>query len=247
MSIKNLSKGKNENSIKYIVEQGVVTPKSHFENLKEKMNVCNVKVAFSGISDCIFLSLVISIILWLLFIEIDTKFIRSGVYLLSPIIYIITYSLVVLKEMTLNLYEMKMVCRYNLQLLTTFRMLYFSIINLILNSVMLFFMQGIGMKNVIFWKLLGISFSSTFIYGILMILFRLKTGTIISQWICSAVWILVNLALIRICGDGFENFFMNLQGYIIVITLCISCFGYLIMLLVNASKRIEGEKEYAIN
>ena len=120
MSIKNLSKDRKEKSINYIVQQGVVTPAMHFAKFRNRIKICNMKTAFYGISDCIFLGVTIGAIFWLMFLQMDTELIGCGVYLLSPLVYIVIYSLVVWKEMVFKLYEMKMVCRYNLQLLSTF-------------------------------------------------------------------------------------------------------------------------------
>lgn len=130
MSIENLSNDKKEKSINYIVQQGVLTPAVRWANLIDRMKICDIRTAFYGINDCIFLGIIISAIFWLMFFQVDTKLIGCGVYLLSPLVYIVVYSLVVWKEMIFDLYEMKMACKYNLQLLSSVRMLYFSMISL---------------------------------------------------------------------------------------------------------------------
>lgn len=103
--------------------------------------------------------------------QVDTKLIGCGVYLLSPLVYIVVYSLVVWKEMIFDLYEMKMACKYNLQLLSSVRMLYFSMISLALNSIAILIMQLVRVRGADFMNLLGISFAATFLYGIAIIFF----------------------------------------------------------------------------
>jgi len=243
----NLSQDEKEKSIKYIVAQGVVTPQMHCKNIQNKVKFCNLKTAFCGISDCIFIGIIVGMIFWLMFLQVDKELIGCGVYLLSPLTYIIIYSLAVWKETAFKLYEMKMVCRYNLQLLSTFRMLYFSIINLVLNSTMLLIMQAVGISEMVLGKLLGISFAAIFLYGIVMLFLRWKKKTVVSQLICSIEWIVANVLLISLFGKSFEKFLLNLPGYIVLGIVGISSVVYLLMLFLNMSKRIEGETEYALN
>ena len=149
--------------------------------------------------------------------------------------------------MIFKLYEMKMVCRYNLQLLSTFRMLYFSMINLVWNSVAILLMQHIGAESVDFVKLLGISFSATFLYGIAMIFLRWTRKTVVSGLMCSVAWLIANVLLICFGGEAFVRFLMDLPIYLVMGIVCVSGMLYLIMLLFNVSKRMEGEKEYAFH
>ena len=75
MSIENLANDKKETSINYIVQQGVVTPAMRLVNVKDRMKICDIRTAFYGINDCIFLGIIISAIFWLLFVQVDTKLI----------------------------------------------------------------------------------------------------------------------------------------------------------------------------
>lgn len=245
MSIENLSNEKKEQSIQYIVEQGIVNPKMRWLDLKNKIEICSIRTAFYGINDCIFLGIIISVILWCMFLQIDTKLIGCGVSLLSPLLYLIIYSLVVWKEMLGKFYEMKMVCKYNLQLLSSFRMLYFSVVNLILNTMAIFMMQISGIKNIHFLNLLGISFSAIFLYGIVVIFLRWKMRTVISQLICSMIWLVIHVLFICFGGQIFEKFLMNLSIYVVMTFVVVSGTVYLSMLFLNVTKRIEGEMEYA--
>ena len=247
MSIENLSNDKKETSINFIVQQGVVTPAVRWANLKDRMKICDIRTAFYGINDCIFLGIIISAIFWLLFFQVDTKLIGCGVYLLSPLVYVVVYSLVVWKEMIFDLYEMKMACKYNLQLLSSVRMLYFSMISLSLNSIAILIMQPVEVRGADFMNLLGISFAATFLYGIAIIFFRWRGKTVISQLICSGVWVTANVLFICFGGQAFEKFLMDLPNYMVAIIVCASSMVYLSMLLFNTLKRIEGEKEYAFN
>jgi len=242
-----LSQDEKEKSINYIVEHGVVTTTMHYNNILNKVKFCNLKTAFYGIGDCIFIGIMAGMIFWLMLLQVDSEFIGCWVYLVSPLTYIIIYSLAVWKEMVFKLYEMKMVCRYNMQLLSTFRMLYFSVINLMLNSTVILVMQAVGIKYVAFGKLFGISFAATFLYGIVMLIFRWKKKTVVSQLLCSITWIMLNILLISFFGKDFEKLLLDLPGYIVMGIVGTSSVAYLLMLFLNASKRIEGETEYALN
>lgn len=247
MSIEILSNDKKEKSINYIVQRGVATPIVSWANIKDRMKICDIRTAFYGINDCIFLGIIISVIFWLMFFQVDTKLIGCGVYLLSPLVYMVIYCLVVWKEMIFDLYEMKMACKYHLQLLSSIRMLYFSMISLAWNSIAILMMQPVGERGADFMNLLGISFAATFLYGIAIIFFRWRRKTVISQLICSGVWVGANVFFICVGGQAFEKFLMDLPGYMVAIIVCASSMVYLSMLLFNTWQRIEGEKEYAFH
>lgn len=247
MNTENLSNDRKEKSIRYIVQQGVVSPEISFKKLMDRMKICNIRTAFYGINDCIFGGIIFSTVFWLLFLNVDVKRIGCGVYLLSPLIYLVLYSFVVWKEMVCGLYEMKMVCRYDLQLLSSFRMLYFSIIGLVQNSIAIVMLRSAKGKGMEFTNLLGISFSSMFIYGIAILFCRWRWKRVISQLVCSGIWLAVNVLFICCRGRFFEEFLMNLPGYMIAAITCASSIVYFGMLYLNMSKRIEGEREYAFD
>lgn len=247
MRTENLTDDRREMSIHYIVQQGVSAPAERFANLKEIVRICNVKTAFYGIQDCIFLGILVSAVFWFLFFQVDTGLIGCGVFLLSPLVYIAVYSFAAWKERIFDLYAMKMVCKYNLQLLSSFRMLYFSVLSLALNSMAIWMLGPAGAGGTGFLNLLGISFSATFLYGIAILFSRWRMKTVISQLVCPGAWFVLNVLFILLGGKVFEKFLMELPGYVISGTVVVSCMVYLVMLVRNTGKRIEGEKEYAFN
>ena len=58
MSIEILSNDRKETSINYIVQQGIVTPTVSWANVKDRMKICDIRTAFYGINDCIFLFII---------------------------------------------------------------------------------------------------------------------------------------------------------------------------------------------
>ena len=109
-------------------------------------------------------------------------------------------------------------------------MLYFSMISLAWNSIAILFVQPVGVRGADFMNLLGISFASTFLYGIAIIFFRWRGKTVISQLICSGVWVGANVLFICFDGRSFEKLLMALPGYIVAIIVCASSIVYLSML-----------------
>lgn len=69
----------------------------------------------------------------------------------------------------------------------------------------------------------------------------------ISQLICSGVWVGANVLFICVGGQAFEKFLMDLPGYMVAIIVCASSLVYLSMPFFNTWQRIEGEKEYAFH
>ena len=124
--------------------------------------------------DCIFLGLLIAFTGWVILLQADEKFICCVLFGISPFAYMAAYLLASWKEYQQQMYEMKMVCLYSLYQVTALRMLYFSILNLILNSAILAIIKEFHFMKIDFWRMLGISFSSIFIYLILILTFKFK-------------------------------------------------------------------------
>ncbi|MPQ43917.1 hypothetical protein [Clostridium tarantellae] len=122
----------------------------------------------------------------------------------SPLFYLLAnlYTFISIKEN--KTYEMEMVCKYNIYELSSFRMLVFSILAIIINSIVLLFMH----KNINLLKGLMISITSVFMFSSLFLYVILKIKYSIGKWIVPISWIIFNVL--------FSNF--NLSKYAMILS-----------------------------
>ncbi len=240
-----LSEEEKENAIRSIIKQGIVTPKSRIKGIIDICKSCTFSVLFFGIGDCVFLSILITLCLWLFFLEAGKKTILCTVFTLSPFVYLMSFSLTTWKEKILQLYEITMSCRYTIRQVTALRMIYFSIGNMLINTVVL----AIVSRNefAAFWKMLGLSFSSLFLYGMIMLVFQIKGRVYLSVGVPPVMWGLFNLLFSLFYEEQAEGFFLTMTNGIIWLFTIILFIGFIFMLYSFSTLRQGGEKQYAVD
>lgn len=241
-----LSEIEKEKAIENIVKHGVVTPADRIRELREVSRACPFRVLFFGASDCLFLGVLITVCLWLFLLSFDTKIILCSVFALSPFAYISSYFLTAWKEHIVQLYEVKMSCHYTIRQVTALRMMYFSLGNMLINTVCLYLFIQTQTILIPFWKTLGLSFSSLFLYGAIMLFFQIKGKLYLSIAIPPFVWGLLNLAVIMLYGEQLEKLFLNLAGGLVLIILLVTCVVYLFMLYSFSTTKYAEGKQYVV-
>lgn len=209
-----LSENEKEKAIQNIVRQGVISPMDKIKELCHAGKVCSFRILFFGVEDCIFLGMLLTVCLWLFWVEFNTRNILCTVFALSPFAYVSCYVLTTWKEHLVQLYEIKMSCRYTLRQVIALRMIYLSFANMLLNTIVLTFV--VQTQTILpFWKTLGLSFSSLFLYGVLMLFFQIKGHIGLSVAIPSVVWGLGNWILSVSYGNRVEKLLLNLTDTLV--------------------------------
>lgn len=239
-----LSETEKEKAIQNIVRQGVVSP---VDKIKEAVNVsraCSFRILFFGVQDCLFLGVLITVCLWLFLLQFNIKTILCSVFALSPFAYISCFALATWKEHLVQLYEIKMSCHFTIRQVIALRMIYLSFGNMLINIIVLSLMVKTQTAVIPFWKTLGLSFTSLFLYGILMLLFQVKGQIYLSVSIPAIIWVLCNLFITIYCGKQAERLLLNLTDTLILIIVSCSFIAYLFMLYYFFTAR---DKEEIIN
>lgn len=228
-------------AIQTIIAQGVVTPRKRLRRLIQIGRFCSPGILLFGTGDSLFLGLLAGVILWAFVWNIDKSLICCGIFCVSPIAYLTTYLLTSRKEQLLQLYDMKMTCRYTLRQVTAFQMLYFGFVNMLLNTVMIVILQS-GDMEAMLWRYLGISFSSIFLYGICILLFCVKGSVFAQTLLVSVIWS-GTAALLTVCwGDRMEQFFLQMEGMILTGIAAALFIGYLGLLYRYLTARVPAGK-----
>ena len=138
MNIEMLSEDKKNLAIQEIIEKGILSPRDRFRKLTAAFRFCLPRYLFFDMGDCIFIGLLAAFIGWVLLWRVNDNFLCCSLLVASPFAYMAIYLLTTWKEYQQQMYEMKMVCFFDLYQVTALRMLYFSSLNIVLNFIILF-------------------------------------------------------------------------------------------------------------
>lgn len=225
-----LSEIEKESAIQNIVRRGTVSPADRIKALLDAGKTCPFGVLFFGVGDCLFLGVLITVCLWLFFLQWNTQMILCSVFALSPFAYISSFLLTTWKEHIVQLYEVKMSCHYTIRQITALRMIYFSLGNMFLNTAALLLFVPARAAFIPFWKTLGLSFSSLFLYGVILLLFQIRGSLRLSAAMPPLAWILLNCSVAMYYGERMEKMLLNLAGGLVFILVAATCMAYLLML-----------------
>ncbi len=224
-----LSETQREAAIQDIVRQGVISPADRIMKLLNVALKCPFRILFFGVGDCLFLGVLITACLWLFLMQLDTKVILCCVFALSPFVYIISFLLTSWKEYALQLYEIRSSCRYTMRQVAALRMICFSFINMMINAAALMLLVKMQTSFIPFWKALGLSFASLFIYGFMMLFFHIKGKSFLSALIPPMLWCVFSLAAVMFCGSRIETLLTGMAGGAVAALLIAACAAYLLI------------------
>lgn len=231
-NIHKLSGNEKDITINEIVKNGIIKPSDKLRKMLDVKHICTFRTIFFGVGDCLFLGLLAAVCLWFFLIQADSQVMVCLIFAFSPFAYMVSYLLTAWKEHLLQLYEVKMTCKYTIRQISAFRMIYFSGFNIFLNVLLLSALIKFWFSAVIFWKILGLSFSAVFLYGIIMLVFQIKGKPYLTIIVPPVLWGIVNAWMIAFYGEKLENALLNLAGSLVAAIMAAVFMIYLFMLLV---------------
>lgn len=231
MNIQRLSETERDLAIQKIIKKGIITPGDRLRKIMDIKRVCTFRTLFFGMGDCLFIGLLIAVCLWMLLMQADPQVIICIIFTISPFAYISLYALTTWKEHVIQLYEVKMTCRYTFRQFSAFRMMYFSGINMVLNVLMLSWLLTFKITVVLFWKAMGLSFAAVFLYGAIMLIFQIKGKPYLTAAFSPAFWITINALVITFYGEQMEQMLLDLAGVLVLIIAVVMCLIYFAALL----------------
>lgn len=236
-----LSENEKEKAIRNIVQQGTVSPMDKIREIFRVSRVCSFRILFFGVEDCLFLGILLTVCLWLFFVQFNTKTIVCSVFAISPFAYLSCFVFTTWKEHLVQLYEVKMSCYFTIRQVIALRMIYLSFGNMVINTIALLLLAQTQTAVIPFWKTLGLSFTSLFLYGVLMLFFQIKGRIYLSAAIPSVIWGVCNLLLTICYGKQVERLLLNLTGTLVLLIVSCSFVAYLLMIYYFFATKCEEE------
>lgn len=218
-----------QKQINLIVDKAMPKKESFFSYISNMYKEIGITNIFHDLSELIYIGVLIIAILAFSINSINSGeiFIEDKIYTfiftISPLFYLVTNLFSYIKIRENNTYEMEMVCKYNLYQVASLRMLVFSVICILINSIFV-----IGLYNQInILRGLMISVSSVFLFSAILLYSIVKVKIPITRYLVIASWGVINGVLISLSINEYAQVLQNLPVFVYVVVTIITGYIYL--------------------
>lgn len=201
-----------------------------------------IKHLFSDRSELTFILITAITLLILFFIRPDPataqmEDLYAFIFLISPVLFIVLSIYTYTNKITNATYEVEMVCKYNVFQIIAFRMLVFSVITILVNSLTIFFIVRVY-DYIQFFRAFMISTSGLFIFSVVFLYILMRRRTKVVATVMIFAWLIGNLLLRFMNNKLYSDILVNLPLFIYGIIIIISIFIY-----INFLKRLIHYKQ----
>lgn len=235
-----LTEAEKQRSIEVVLDAALPEHKSATQWFRQIIREFPLTQLFFGVEDCVFLAAFLAAVCLApaAFSASQHGPLPALLFLVSPVLYMALHLFTLWKESLSGTMDWKRTCRVSVQEITALRMLAFggaSTVACVVASIVLW--QAVAQTVSLFW-LLGVSFSSLFLYAAL----SLACLRMQSRWGFIAVlvaWVVCGVALTY--WDSAAGFLLQVPAYVFALF----AFGSLVVFLVEirrlaTSRPIEG-------
>lgn len=151
------------------------------------------------------------------------------IFLISPIVFLVfsfyTYS----NQIMNGTYDVEMVCKYNVYQIIAFRMLIFSIVSIVMNTMTLSIIV-MANEDIQFMRAFMISITGLFSFSILYLYAMMKRRSTLAVAILIIGWFLGNILFRALSEKLYSNVLVSMPLLVYVIVLVCVIFGYIMHL-----------------
>lgn len=148
------------------------------------------------------------------------------IFLISPVLFIVLSIYTYSNKIMSGTFEVEMTCKYNVFQIIAFRMLVFSVLAILFNSLTIFFMSLIY-EEVEFIRAFMISNTGLFTFSILFLFAMMKKRSSVVASTTIIGWTLGNLLLIYMNNQLYRDVLVNMPLFIYALVLTGTCYLYL--------------------
>lgn len=242
-----LSESERKESIKFIIQNGMPEKQSLISVIPDVFRSVGLRGLFFGVSDCVYLALLASAVLWLCILSV-TEMNSTLLYVLfaaSPFLYASLHFLTSWKEMMNGTYELMMTFRCSLKQLTVLRMLVFGSLSVVLSVLLGAIVGAVSSGGIPLLRSLSISFSSLFLFASLQIVFDWRLKAPFCRIITPVIWI--GLCVLLFVLDRKSILFLSsIPTAVFWIIAAVSLSAYVVMMKRYYFDAKEGALDYVI-
>lgn len=232
-----------ESQIETIVFKGIKQQQTFYGYLKNMYKDIGLKYLFHDIAEIVFV--ILSIVFVLLFIitsnilnkEINNGQVYSFIFIASPILYLAVSLISFINTKLKDTYEIEMICKYNIYQISSFRMLAFSILGVISNTMIIYFIT-VNNEQIEFFKAFMISITSLFLFSIIFLYTIMKISGKLIKHLVIVGWITINLIILSCSQQFYDVFLKEVPIYIYLFVTIIASIIY----IKNLKKLIKSKR-----
>lgn len=226
-------------AVKVILCEAMPPKENVFSLLRELSGVFGLRNLFFGIGDCVYLTVLLTFLLYTAVVAMAKQVLCSAVFTASPFLYLAAWLLVVWKEEKSGMLTLQGVCKYTPVHVSAIRMLCFGGMSLLVD-IPVAAIAGV-LQAGDFWKLLMLSFCALFLYAVLLLCLLLHCKARFAVSVLPVVW--GSVCLLPLLKDYVqcETFLRNLPTYSLVLPVIVFAVLYFVLL----NRYVRKEEEYA--
>ena len=232
-----------QSQIERIVSSGITQKKTFSAYLKSMVQQVGIRQLFSDrleLGFILFSALALLISFLVVQGPIQTERLYAYIFLASPILFLAFAIHTYINKIQNTTYELEMACKYNVYQVIAFRMLAFSIISIVVNTIAIAFIATIY-DDIQFIRALMISITALFIFSILFLYALMKRRSTIIVATTIVGWILGNLLLRMTDNELYGDLILQLPitVYALVLISCLYVYMKYVSKLIHF-KQTEG-------
>lgn len=218
-----------EQQIKSIVDKSIPPKESFYSYVSKMYKDIGISNIFHDLSELTYIGVLTIAVLIFSFISLKNNEILvedkiyTFIFTISPLFYLVTnlFSYINMKEN--NTYEMEMVCKYNLYQVASLRMLVFSVICILLNTV---FVIGLYDRINILRGIM-ISTSAVFIFSSILLFAIVKVKSKPVKYIAVSSWVIINAVLMSMNINEYAKVLQSVPIVVYLVVTVIAAYVYL--------------------
>jgi len=197
---------RRERTIKTIVRKGMGRRPGLIWTLVAMVRSLGLRNLLFGLWDCVFIGLILTLAVWA---TIFGSFMKTAwpsrvdrifglvvpIFVCSPALFLVVHLLVVLKERNLNTLNLIRTCRWSFRQIAAVRMLLFGMASMMISSLATVLLARTTNPGLPTMTLLGISFSSLFLFSLAQIWVEEHVHVELSIYLVLGLWIVLGLIL----------------------------------------------------
>lgn len=150
----------------------------------------------------------------------------AAVFLISPIVFLAFSIYTYVNKIERDTYEVEMACKYNVYQIIAFRMLAFSVVSILVNTIAIVLLVSVY-EDIQFIRALMISITSLFVFSILFLyaLMRRRSKVILIATVIG--WTFGNLLLHYVDNKLYNDLLVNMPLFVYAIVLIGSLYVYM--------------------
>lgn len=236
-----------DSEIETIVQRGVKPRVSFLGHIKDMYSQLGVRNIFHDMSEIIFIVLIGIVFFTLALVvtindnSVTIQQIYSFIFVVSPLLYLSISLFSFFNTIQKKTFEIEMTCKYNIYQISALRMLIFSIVSILINTIILFIFFY-SSKEIDVLRVLIISISSLFLFSSIFLYAIVNISASLTKYFITLGWISANIILNTYKIDFYNKLLMEVPMFvhILITMICTAVYLKNLKRLINF-KNIKGE------